>query len=121
MELPPYRVPTLKGIWFHMWERTSAFVKKAWGLILVTSVIIWVLLAVPLGGGAFAETPVAESAFAGVSGAVAPVFSPLGFGEWEMTGSLVTGFVAKEVVVSTFNQVYDIEEVEGSRRAHHIL
>ncbi len=112
MELPPYRVPTLKGIWFHMWERTSAFVKKAWGLILVTSVIIWVLLAVPLGGGAFAETPVAESAFAGVSGAVAPVFSPLGFGEWEMTGSLVTGFVAKEVVVSTFNQVYDIEEVE---------
>lgn len=112
MELPPYRVPTLKGIWFHMWERTSAFVKKAWGLILVTSVIIWVLLAVPLGGGAFAETPVAESAFAGVSGVVAPVFTPLGFGEWEMTGSLVTGFVAKEVVVSTFNQVYDIEEVE---------
>jgi ferrous iron transport protein B len=73
-----------------------------------------VLLAVPLGGGAFAETPVAESAFAGVSGVVAPVLTPLGFGEWEMTGSLVTGFVAKEVVVSTFNQVYDIEEAEDA-------
>ena len=112
MELPPYRVPTLKGIWFHMWERTSAFVKKAWGLILVTSVIIWLLLAIPVGGGAFSDTPVSESAFATVSEIAAPVFSPLGFGEWEMTGSLVTGFVAKEVVVSTFNQVYDLEEPE---------
>ncbi|MBG0785259.1 MAG: ferrous iron transport protein B [Anaerolineaceae bacterium] len=110
MELPPYRVPTLKGIWLHTWERTSAFVKKAWGLILLTSVIIWLLLAIPIGDGAFSDTPVNESAFASVSEVVAPVFSPLGFGEWEMTGSLVTGFVAKEVVVSTMNQVYDLEE-----------
>ena len=121
MELPPYRVPTLKGIWFHMWERTSAFVKKAWGLILVTSVIIWLLLAIPVGGGAFADTPVNESAFASVSEVVTPVFSPLGFGEWEMTGSLVTGFVAKEVVVSTFNQVYDLEEPEEAAESTTFL
>jgi ferrous iron transport protein B len=114
MELPPYRVPTLKGIWLHTWERTSAFVKKAWGLILLTSVIIWLLLAIPIGDGAFSDTPVNESAFASVSEVVAPVFSPLGFGEWEMTGSLVTGFVAKEVVVSTMNQVYDLEEAEDA-------
>jgi ferrous iron transport protein B len=112
MELPPYRVPTFKGVWLHTWERTGAFVKKAWGLILVTSVIIWLLLAIPLGGGSFADTPVNESAFASFSSVAAPVFSPLGFGEWEMTGSLVTGFVAKEVVVGTMNQVYDIEEPE---------
>ena len=121
MELPPYRVPTLKGIWFHMWERTSAFVKKAWGLILVTSVIIWLLLAIPVGGGAFADTPVNESAFASVSEVVTPVFSPLGFGEWEMTGSLVTGFVAKEVVVTTFNQVYDLEEPEEAAESTTFL
>lgn len=113
LELPPYRVPTLKGIWFHTWERMSAFVRKAWSLILVTSVIIWLLLAIPLGGkGMFADTPVANSAFAGVSRVIAPVFQPLGYGEWEMTGPLVTGFVAKEVVVSTMSQVHELEEVE---------
>lgn len=113
LELPPYRVPTLKGIWFHTWERTSAFVHKAWSLILVTSVIIWLLLALPTGGGnSFADVPVADSAFATVSRAMSPVFKPLGFGEWEMSGSLVTGFVAKEVVVSTLMQVYEVEEAE---------
>lgn len=111
LELPPYRVPTLKGIWFHTWERTGAFVRKAWSIILVTSVIIWLLLAVPLGGGAFADAPVADSAFAGVSRVIAPAFKPLGFGDWKMSGSLITGFVAKEVVVSTLSQVHDLEEV----------
>jgi len=112
LELPSYRVPTLKGIGIHMWERTSAFVQKAWRLILVTSVIIWLLLAIPLGGGTFAETPVGESAFAGVSEVIAPVFKPLGFGDWKMSGPLVTGFVAKEVVISTMNQVFELEETE---------
>jgi ferrous iron transport protein B len=113
MELPPYRIPTFKSIWFHMSERTGAFVRKAWGLILVTSIIIWVLMAVPLGGaGAFADAPVDQSAYAGVSRAISPIFRPLGFGQWQMSGALVSGFVAKEVVVSTMSQVYDVVEVE---------
>jgi ferrous iron transport protein B len=112
LELPPYRVPTLKGIWLHMTERTNAFVRKAWSLILITSVIIWLLLAIPVGGGTFAETPVSSSAFATVSKVISPVFKPLGFGDWKMSGPLVTGFVAKEVVISTMNQVYDLEEIE---------
>ena len=112
LELPPYRAPTLKGIWLHMTERTNAFVRKAWSLILITSVIIWLLLAIPVGGGTFAETPVSSSAFAAFSEAISPVFTPLGFGDWKMSGPLVTGFVAKEVVISTMNQVYDLEEVE---------
>jgi ferrous iron transport protein B len=111
MELPPYRMPTLKGIGIHMWERTSAFLKKAWSIILITSLIIWLLLALPLGGAAFAETPVENSAFASISRVIAPAFKPLGFGDWKMSGPLVTGFVAKEVVISTMNQVYDLEEV----------
>ena len=112
MELPPYRLPTLKGIWIHMWERTGAFVRKAWTIILATSIVIWFLLAIPLGGGTFAEADVGESAFAKVNSAIAPIFSPLGFGDWEASGALVTGFVAKEVVVSTMAQVYEVEEAE---------
>jgi ferrous iron transport protein B len=110
MELPPYRVPTLRGIWFHMWERTSAFVCKAWTLIMATSIILWVLMAIPVsGGGSFADTDVNSSAFATASDIISPVFDPLGFGSWEASSALVTGFVAKEVVVSTMAQVYAVE------------
>ncbi|MDX9863731.1 MAG: ferrous iron transport protein B [Anaerolineaceae bacterium] len=112
MELPPYRMPTARGIWFHVWERTGSFVRKAWTLILVTSVIIWFLMALPAGGtGSFADVDVNDSVFAGVSSVIAPVFKPLGYGEWQASGSLITGFVAKEVVVGSMAQVYNVEEV----------
>jgi ferrous iron transport protein B len=115
MELPPYRLPTLKAIWFHMWERTQGFVRKAWSLIMATSVIIWFLLAIPVGGGgAFAETEVDQSAFATVSRGLAPLFKPAGFGNWRASGALVTGFVAKEVVVGTMAQVYAVEGAEDA-------
>jgi ferrous iron transport protein B len=111
MELPPYRKPTFKSIWFQMWERTKSFVHKAWTIILISSMAIWLLLAIPLrGAGSFADTPVADSAFAGVSRMIVPVLQPAGFGSWEAGGSLITGFIAKEVVVSTMAQVYDVEE-----------
>lgn len=106
MELPPYRMPTARGIWTHMWQRTSSFLKKAWTVILGISVVLWLAMAVPVDGGPIGDTPVDSSAFAAVSGALAPAFKPLGFGSWEATGSLVTGFVAKEVVVATLAQVY---------------
>lgn len=112
MELPPYRVPTFKAIWFHMWERTSAFIRKAASIILIASVIIWLLLSIPVGAGSFADVSVNESAFASVSQGISPIFRPLGFGEWRMTGPLVTGFIAKEVVVSTMSQVHEIIEID---------
>ena len=113
MELPPYRKPTFKSIWFQMWERTRAFVNKAWTIILASSVVIWLLLAIPVQGeGSFADTNVEDSAFATVSEAFTPAFAPAGFDSWEASGSLVTGFIAKEVVVSTMAQVYDVEEAE---------
>lgn len=111
MELPPYRLPTLRSIWFHMWERTGAFIRKAWTIILATSIILWFLMAIPVGGGKFAETDVDRSAFATASSIVAPVLSPLGFGTWEAGSALISGFVAKEVVVSTLAQVYAVDEV----------
>ena len=109
MELPPYRVPTARGVLLHMWERTYAFVRKAWTIIMVTSIIVWVLLSVPLG----VENP-RDSLFGQVSAAVAPVFAPAGYGSWEPTGALVTGFVAKEVVVGTLSEAYAVgAEGEG--------
>lgn len=112
MELPAYRQPSLRSIWFHTWERTSSFVKKAWTIIMVTSIILWLLMAIPVRGeGSFAETDVNDSAFAVANQTLSPVFAPLGFGTWQASSALLTGFVAKEVVVSTMSQVYAVEEV----------
>lgn len=113
MELPPYRLPTAWNIWRQMWERTAGFLRKAWTIILATNVVVWLLLAVPLGGpGAFASTDVSSSAFAALARVVAPVFAPLGFGSWETSGALATGLVAKEVVVGTIAQAYHVEAAE---------
>lgn len=118
MELPPYRLPTPRSIWFHMWERTSGFVRKAWTIILVTSVILWALMAIPIdGSGGFAKIDVGSSAFASVSRMIAPVMAPLGFDSWEASSALFTGFVAKEVVVSTLAQAYAVEEASGETEA----
>ena len=111
LELPPYRLPTPRGVWRQMWDRTSSFLRKAWTIILATSIVVWLLLAIPLGGdGRFADTPVERSAFAAVSGAATPVFAPLGFASWQTSGALLTGFVAKEVVVGTLVQTYGVAE-----------
>ena len=118
MELPPYRLPTFRGVWTHMWERTSMFVKRATTIIMVSSILIWFLLAVPIrGDGSFANTDVEESLFAGVAGLIAPIFKPAGFGTWEASGSLVTGFVAKEIVVGTMSQIYVGGEVADGTAA----
>ena len=111
MELPPYRMPTLRGVWTHTWERTSAFLRKAWTVIMATSIILWLLMSIPVGGNdTFAGTDVNNSVFATVNKTIAPVFEPLGFNSWQASGSLLTGFVAKEVVISTMSQVYAVEE-----------
>jgi len=101
MELPPYRLPTLKGILIHMWERSSVFVRKAATIIMAVSVILWFLMNIPWG----VENP-RDSLFGQASAAIAPILAPAGFGNWQAAGSLVTGFVAKEVVVGTMSQIY---------------
>jgi ferrous iron transport protein B len=111
MELPPYRLPTFRGVWTHMWERTLSFVKRASTIILISSIVFWLLLAIPIrGNGSFADTNVDDSLFAGLSRMIAPIFRPAGFGTWQASGSLVTGFIAKEMVVGTMSQVYSVDE-----------
>lgn len=113
MEMPPYRLPTLRSIWFHTWTRTRAFLREAGSIIFIATIVVWFLMAIPVGGsGSFGDTEVDESAFSALAGAVAPVLEPAGFGSWEATGSLMSGFVAKEVIVSTMAQVYGAETIE---------
>jgi ferrous iron transport protein B len=113
MELPPYRMPTLKGIWFHTWEHTTAFIRKAGTIIMAASIVLWVFMAIPAKGeGTFANTEMAHSAFATLAKGVSPALVPAGFGSWEASSSLVTGLIAKEVVVSTLAQVYNVDETD---------
>lgn len=112
MELPPYRLPSLRNIWFHTWARIRSFLHHATTLILVTSLIIWFVKAAPVQGeGSFADTAVEDSLFAAISQTLIPVLEPLGFGSWQTGGALLTGLVAKEVVITTMAQTYAIEEV----------
>jgi len=101
LELPPYRQPALKSVLIHMWENTREFVRKAGTVIFAASVIMWLLLNLPWG-----VTNQQDSYFGKVSGAISPLFAPLGFDNWETGGALVTGFIAKEIVVSTMSQIY---------------
>ncbi|MBL8130505.1 MAG: ferrous iron transport protein B [Anaerolineae bacterium] len=108
MELPPYRLPNLSTILAQTRERTRGFIRNATTIILVSSVVVWLLGALPanLDLSRFDAVEPQESLFGSISGAIAPVFAPAGFGNWQAAGSLITGFVAKEVVVSTMSQIY---------------
>lgn len=101
LELPPYRQPALKSVLIHMWENTREFVRKAGTTILSMSIVMWILLNLPWG-----VSNQRDSYFGKFSAGIAPVFAPLGFGNWETGGALVSGFMAKEIVVSTMSQVY---------------
>jgi ferrous iron transport protein B len=101
LELPPYRVPTLRALLTHSWQKTKEFVVKAGTVILALAVLLWCVMSLPWG-----VTSQRDSYFGQASAALAPVFAPAGFGTWEASGALLTGFVAKEVVVTTMAQTY---------------
>lgn len=101
LELPPYRQPALKSVLIHMWENTREFIRKAGTTILYASLVMWLLLNMPWG-----VTDQRNSYFGKASNVISPVFTPLGFGNWQTSGALVTGFMAKEIVVSTMSQIY---------------
>jgi len=112
LELPPYRMPTLKGVLIHMWERSSFFLRKAGTIIVLVAIILWFLMNIPWG-----VENTRDSLFGKMSAAIAPILAPAGFGNWEAAGALVTGFVAKEVVVGTMSQIYvgEAEEEEEEK------
>ena len=105
MELPPYRLPSLKSLLIHTWEKGKHFLIKAGTYILAVSVLMWFLLNLPWG----VENK-KDSVLGHIGQAVAPVFQPLGFNQWQAASSLLTGFIAKEIVVTTMGQIYGKEE-----------
>ena len=106
MELPTYKVPSLKGVLLHTWEKTKGFLRKAGTIILGSAIIIWILSSVPFG----VEYGSQESVLGMIGSAIAPVFAPLGFSTWQAGIAILTGLVAKEVVVSTFTTLGGLEE-----------
>ncbi|MBW1918518.1 MAG: ferrous iron transport protein B [Deltaproteobacteria bacterium] len=106
MELPPYRMPTVKSVLLQMWQRASMFVKKAGTIILAGVILIWLLSSLPVG-----VEYASEQSWIGQLGKVfAPLFAPAGFGFWQAAVALVFGIVAKEVVVGTLGTLYGMEE-----------
>lgn len=115
IDLPPYHRPSLRVMGAVTWVRLQGFLRTASGIIVATVAAVWLLSSVPVtGNGTFADTPVEDSAYAAISATVAPAFVPAGFGNWEITSALVTGFVAKEAVISSWAQTFALAEPEDA-------
>jgi len=106
MELPPYRLPTLKSVFIHMWQRGSLFVRKAGTIILGVVVLVWLFSNLPPG----VEYASQESIIGKIGSFLAPLFAPAGFGNWEAAAALIFGVLAKEVVVGTLGVLYGMDE-----------
>ena len=114
IDLPAYQLPTFRLTISVMWVRLKGFLHTAGGIIVATVVVIWLLMSIPVTGGhSFNEeaVPPQDSAYGAVAQAMSPVFGPAGFDSWSLTGPLVTGFVAKETLISTWAQTYAVEDV----------
>lgn len=112
LELPPYRLPTLRVTGAQVWQKLAAFLRTAGGIIVATAAAVWLLMAIPAaaGHGGFGKVDVEQSVFGTVTRATAPLVAPAGFGDWHATAALGTGLIAKEGVISTLAQTYSAEE-----------
>ncbi|MFE4258572.1 ferrous iron transport protein B [Streptomyces sp. NPDC056883] len=112
LELPPYRLPTLRVTGVQVWQKLAAFLRTAGGIIVATAAGVWLLMAIPAaaGHGGFGKVDVEQSVFGTVTRATAPLVAPAGFGDWHATAALGTGLIAKEGVISTLAQTYSAEE-----------
>jgi len=107
MELPNYRLPSLKSVARLLWEKSRDFLQKAFTVIFVATLVIWFLQHFTLAFRFTSDSSL--SLLALVSGFIAPVFKPLGFGDWRLVSALISGFMAKESVVSTLNILMSAE------------
>lgn len=109
MELPPYRFPTLKTTGLSVWERVKSYILRAGTIIFAASIVIWFITGFNFTGAVELQ----DSFGASIGRAISPIFKPLGFGNWQTTLSLITGLLAKEVVISTMAIIYGLGEVIG--------
>ena len=118
MELPNYRFPSAKSVLLLMWEKAEDFLTRAFTVIFMATVIIWFLQTFDLKLNVVADST--DSILARLGQLVSPVFAPLGFGDWRMVTALVSGFTAKEAVVSTFGVILGVS-TEQLQQALHML
>ena len=122
MELPPYHMPTLKNLFMHTWERVADFLKKAGTIIFLCCAVMWFLSSFGFEGGALVMVEDTENSILAVlGGAIAPIFAPLGFDTWQAVAASITGFVAKEGIVSTIAIVSGVEEPEEIEEAKELF
>ena len=107
VELPTYRVPSIRTLWRSTWEKAKGFVKKAGTFIFAGSVIIWALTYT--GPNGF-DVKINQSFMHIIGEAIAPILSPLGFGTWQAGATLIPGFLAKEVIISSMAILYSSNE-----------
>lgn len=111
LDLPTYQRPQPRLVAQVTWMRLRGFLQTAGGIIVVTVMIVWLLQALPASGGhAIGEVPPTESWYATISSWLAPVFAPAGFADWRAVGALITGFLAKEAVISSWAQTYAVAD-----------
>jgi ferrous iron transport protein B len=114
MELPAYHMPTAGNVLRSMWERGWSFIKKAGTIILLSTIVLWFLMSFGWSEGSFGMLEAQQldsSILAALGGIFAPLFAPLGWGDWKMAVAAITGLIAKENVVGTIGILFGVAEV----------
>ncbi len=119
MELPNYRLPAPRSVLLLMWEKAKDFLQRAFSVIFVATVLIWFLQTFDTRLNVVTDS--AQSILAALGRLVAPIFAPLGFGDWRMVTALVSGFTAKEAVVSTFGVILGVGTEQLTTALHSIF
>ena len=111
MELPAYHIPSAKTVLMHTWERLWGFIKKAGTILFLACVIMWILSTFGFENGAFGMVEDTENCFMAILGsALAWIFAPLGWGKWQCVAAAISGFSAKEGIVSTMGVLANVSE-----------
>ena len=121
MELPQYHVPSAKTVLIHVWERLRGFIIKAGTILFLASVVMWFLGSYGFDDGHFGMVDSEESLLAYIGGFIAPIFVPLGFGEWQAVASSISGFTAKEAIVSTMGVLANAADEEDPQSVAEVI
>ena len=116
MELPAYHMPTVENVLRSMWERGWSFIKKAGTIILLSTIVLWFLMNFGWADGSFGMLEAEQldsSILAAIGSVIAPIFAPLGFGEWQPVAASLSGFTAKEAIVSTMGVLANVAESQS--------
>lgn len=119
MELPNYRFPSAKSVGLLVWDKAKDFLQRAFGVIFVITIVIWFLQNFDLRLNVVSDS--SASILASLGKWVAPIFAPLGFGDWRMVTALVSGFTAKEAVVGTFGVILGVSNEELTTALHGLF